>query len=326
MISRRRYIQLLAGSAALTTPGILHAQDGFPSRAIRLVVGFPAGQSLDIGARAMSAKMTEDLGQPVVVDNRPGAAGILAHEAVKGAAPDGYTLQMASTASLAINPGLYRNLPYDVMRDFTPIVLINTSQMFLAAANDVPVRSVQEMIAFAKARPGQVSYGSGGNGTTAHIAMEMLKRDAGIDMVHVPYRGSPAMVTDLIAGRIQFAFDSSSSILPHIQGGRVRAIGVSSKERSPQAPEVPSIAESGFPDFLALTWAALIGPAGMPAPIVERLNAAVNRALRQPDVIAHYTTLSSTIMGGTAGELRSFMESELRRWADAVRASGAQVE
>ena len=325
MITRRLLPGLLAG-AGLATPGVLRAQELFPSRPIRMIVGFPAGQATDIGARVIAAKMTTGLGMPVVVDNRPGATGIMAHDIVKAAAPDGYTLQMASSGTLAINPSLFRNLSYDPLRDHTAIALVNTSPMFLVATNDIQVRTLAEMIEYVRARPGQVSYGSGGSGTTAHIGMEMLKQAATIDMLHVPYRGSPPMATDLIAGRIQFAFDSSSSMLPHILGGRVRAIASSGQQRTDRTPDVPTVAESGFLEFLALTWAGLVGPAGMPPTIVERLNAEVNRAMAQPDVIAHYTSLASTLVGGTPAEFRTFLESEIQRWAGAVRASGAQVD
>lgn len=328
MLTRRNFGQLvtLAPGAALPLARPALAQDAFPSRPIRLVVGFPPGQALDIGARVLAAQLGEELGQPVVVDNRPGATGIIAHEAMKMAAPDGYTLLMGSGASLAINVSLYRNLPYHPLRDFTAITLINSSPMYLAANAGVPVSTVQEMIAFVKARPGQLSYGSGGSGLTQHIAMEMLKQQAGLDMLHVPYRGSPAMVTDLIAGRVQFGFDTSTSILPHADGGRVRLLGITSATRAARMPQVPTIAESGLPGFLALTWAGLVGPANLPAPVVARLSAAVNGALRAPGVIAHYETAGSTVNGGSPEEFRGFIETEIARWGEAVAASGAQVD
>lgn len=328
MFTRRGFSKLAGlGAATAVTPGAF-AQDGavYPTRPIRLVVGFPPGQALDIGARVISARLTEVIGQPVVVDNRPGATGIISHEAVKNAAPDGYTLLMGSGASLAINPGLYRRLPYDPLRDFSPIALINTSPMFLVSGQAMPVHDVREMIAYVKARPGQLSYGSGGSGLTQHIAMEMLKKQAGLDLLHVPYRGSPAMVTDLIAGRVQFGFDTSTSILPHAAEGRVKLLGISSSERSAQAPEVPTIAEQGLPGFLALTWGCIVGPAGMPAPIVALLNAAVNRVLAMPEVVAHYANAGSTIRSGSAAMFGQFMAEEIARWGEAVAASGAQVD
>lgn len=325
MVTRRVLNKALAGGPVLAAAPA-QERPAYPSRPVRIVVGFPAGQSLDIGARVIANRLTEELGQAVFVDNRPGASGILSHEAVKTAAPDGHTLLMGSGASLAINPGLYRSLPYDPLRDFAPIALINSSPMFLAVSAGVPVRTLQEMITYVQARPGQVSYGSSGSGTTQHIAMEMLKREAGLDLLHVPYRGAPAMVTDLIAGRVDLAFDTSTSILPHAAGGRVRLIAVTSQERSPRLPDVPTVAESGMPGFLALTWAGLVGPAGLPTTVVDRVNAAVNRALTRPEVVAHYAATGSTIAGGTPAEFRAFLEAEIGRWGAAVLASGAQVD
>jgi len=252
--------RLFVRAAAVLAAGPLlpaHAQDAtYPNRPIRLVVGFPAGQSLDIGARAIAIRLTTELGQSVIVDNKPGATGIIAHEFVKAAVPDGYTLLMASGATLAINPGLYRKLPYDPIKDYTPIVLVNSSPMYLVTSPSVPVQNVQEMLAYVRARPGQLAYASGGSGLTQHIAMEMLKKDAALDILHVPYKGSPAAVTDLIAGRVQFAFDSAPSILPHADSGRVRLLGISSLTRSSRRPDVMTIAEQGVPGFQALTWAA----------------------------------------------------------------------
>jgi len=327
MHTGRTFARAVAGAASIASIPWTHAQEAvWPNRPIRLVVGFPAGQSLDIGARVIALRLSEELVQSVYVDNRPGASGIIAHEFVKNAAPDGYTLLMGSGATLAINPSLYPKLPYDPIRDFTPVVLVNSSPMYLSTAASTPVNNLREMIAWVKARPGQVSYGSGGSGLTQHIAMEMLKRDAGLDMVHIPYKGSPAVVTDLIAGRVQFAFDTSTSILPHAAGGRIKLIGVSSAKRSARTSEIPTIAEQGFPGFQALTWAAMVGPAGLPVAVAEKLNAAVNRALTSPAVQEHYAKSASTINGGTAAALGQFMREEVQRWAPAVRASGAQVD
>jgi tripartite-type tricarboxylate transporter receptor subunit TctC len=326
MITRRRIGSIVAGGSLASAATTARAQTAYPDRPVRLVVGFPPGQSIDIGARVIASHLSADLGQPVVVDNKPGASGIISHEAVKIAPPDGYTLLMGSGASLAINPGLYRKLPYAPLNDFTAIALINWSPMFLVANKDVPVHNLQEMIEYVQASRGQVSYGSGGSGLTQHIAMEMLKKEAKLDLLHVPYRGSPAVVTDLLAGRVSFAFDTSTSILPHAREGRVRLLAVSSPERSAQAPDVPTLAESGLPGFAALTWAGLVGPAEMPEPIVGRLNAAVNRALKEPEVVKHYRNAGSTIGGGSPDEFRTFMAAEIKRWGEAVAASGAQVD
>lgn len=225
---RRNFSKVMAATAAFSTlPRIGSAQEHFPDRQVRLVVGFPAGQSSDVGARIVAARFSEDLGQSVFVDNKPGASGIIAHEFVKKSAPDGYTLLLTSTAPLAINPFLFRNIPYNSAKDFTPIVLINTSPMYLVTAADSPFTSLRELVAFSKANPGKVSYGSSGSGTTGHIAMEMLKSKTGLDATHIPYKGSGALITDLIGGRVQAGFDAASSIAPLLSAGKVKALGTS---------------------------------------------------------------------------------------------------
>ncbi len=302
------------------------ADQSYPSRQIRMVVGFPSGQAIDALARYFAAKLGEDLKQPVIVDNRAGASGIIAHEYVKGAPADGYTLLITSGATLAINPALFKNLPYDPIKDFAPIILTNTTPMFLAVSAETPVNTFQEMVAYAKARPGKLAYGSGGSGLTQHIAMEMLKKAAGIDLLHVPYKGSPAMVTDLIGGRVQFAFDTSTSILPHAANGRVKLLGVTSLERSPAAPDVPTLAEQGLPGFEALTWAGLVAPAGTPPAIIEKLNAAMNRVLQNPATKAYLAGIGATVGGGTVADFDTFIRKQIVLWGTAVRDSGAQVD
>ncbi|WP_076997687.1 tripartite tricarboxylate transporter substrate binding protein [Variovorax sp. KK3] len=322
---RRRHFAAALCAAPFVAHRSVHAA-GYPERPIQILVGFPPGQASDIGARVVAARLGEELKQTVIVDNKAGAMGIISHQFVKGAAPDGYTLLYGSSGTLAINRGLYRKLPYDPLKDFQPVILLNSSPMFLVSANDTPVRNLKQMIAFAKANPGKVSYGSSGNGATQHIAMEMLKKEAGIDMLHVPYKGSPPMVTDLIAGRVQFAFDVSTSILPHARAGRVRLIGVSSAERLAAHPDIPTVAEQGLPGFEALTWAALMVPAGTPAPIVHQLNAAANRALRSKEVREHYAKSESQARGGSPDEFAAFLRLEVKKWGEAVVASGAQVD
>jgi tripartite-type tricarboxylate transporter receptor subunit TctC len=302
------------------------AIQSYPSRPIRIVVGFPSGQAIDGVARYFALKLGEDLKQPVIVDNRAGASGIIAHEHVKSALPDGYTLLITSGATMAINPALFKKLSYDPVKDFTPVILTNTTPMFLAVNSAVPVSSFPEMLAYAKERPGKLAYGSGGSGLTQHIAMEMLKKAAQIDLLHVPYKGSPAMVTDLIGGQIQFAFDTSTSILPHAANSRVKLLGVTSLARSPAAPNVPTLAEQGLPGFEALTWAGLVAPAGTPAAIVEKLNASMNRVLKNPATTTYLAGIGATVSGGTAPDFDRFIRKELVRWGTAVRDSGAQVD
>ena len=327
MTSRREFSRALAfGPLALALPRAKAQENGYPIRPIQLVVGFPAGQASDVGARVVSSKMAEDLKQTIYVDNKVGAAGIIAHQFVKNAPADGYTLLYGSTGTLAINPKLYRKLPYDPLKDFAPIALLNSSPMFLATPSDTPVRNLKEMIAYVKARPGQLSYGSSGNGATQNIAMEMLKTQAGIDLLHVPYKGSPPMITDLIGGRVQFAFEVSTAILPHVKSGRIKLLGISTAERIASLPEVQTIAEQGLPGFEAVTWAGLLAPAATPRTIIDRLNQAANHALRDQSVLEHMDKAGSTVRGGTTASFAQFLRDETAKWGKAVVASGAQLD
>lgn len=327
MTTRRGFTALAAGPLLLSPLQRALAQtESFPSRPIQMVVGFPPGQASDVGARVVAMRMGEELKQTVYVDNKVGAAGIIAHQFAKGAVPDGYTLLYGSTGTLAINPSLYRKLPYDPMRDFAPVVLLNTSPMFLVTTSDTPVSNLQEMIAYVKARPGQLSYGSSGNGVTQHIAMEMLKREAGLDMAHIPYKGSSPMMTDLIAGRVQFAFEVSTAVLPQAKAGRVKLLAISSKDRLPSRPELATIAEQGLPGFEAATWAGLLVPAGTPAAVIGKLNAAANRALKAKEVLAHYERSESIPRGGSPDDFAQFLKQEIAKWGKAVVASGAHID
>lgn len=308
-------------TAAQTPPEL-----NYPSRPIRIVVGFPSGQAIDGVARYFAQKLSEELKQPVIVDNRAGASGIIAHEHVKNAQPDGYTLLITSGATMAINPALFKKLSYDPIKDFTPVILTNTTPMFLAANPSVPVVTFTEMVTYVKARTGKLAYGSGGSGLTQHIAMEMLKKAAGVDLLHVPYKGSPAMVTDLIGGQVQFAFDTSTSILPHAANGRVKLLGVTSLTRSAAAPNVPTLAEQGLPGFEALTWAGLVAPAGTPPAIVEKVNGAMTNVLKTPATATYLAGIGATVSGGTPADFDRFIRRELVRWGTAVKDSGAQVD
>lgn len=274
----------------------------------------------------MALHMGNVLGQTAFIENRPGAAGIISHVAVKDAAPDGYTLLFGSTSTLAINPTLYRKLPYDPLRDFEPVAGISASAMYLVTHPSMPVNNLNELIAYVKARPGKLQYGSGGSGTTAHIAMEMLKKAAGIDILHVPYKGSGQMLTDLIGGRVHFAFDAALSVLPYAKDGRLNLLAVTSRERSTAMPEIATVAEQGVPDFEALVWLALMVPKGTPAEVVDKLNAAVKHALKVPDVIEQTAWTGGEPMYTTPTELSAFLRAQIDRWGQAVRDSGAQVD
>lgn len=324
MLTRRK---VLATAPGMVIAGRAGAQDGgYPSRPIQLVVGFPPGQASDVGARLLAKQMAEDLKQPVYVDNKPGATGIVAHQFVKNAAPDGYTILFGSTATLAINPTLFRKLPYDPLKDFTPVAMLYASPLFLVAAPELPVSTLAEAVAWIKARPGKATYGSGGSGSTQHISMELLKRDLGLDLLHVPYKGTPGMLTDLMAGRVDFAFESATSIVALIQARSVKALGVSLLTRVPSLPDVPTLAEQGLPGFQSVTWGAFVAPAGVPDPVVARLNGAANRALAAPELTEHFARTYAQPRPGTPADLAAFLRQEIARWAPAVAASGAQVD
>ena len=326
MPTRRTICFHLGLAAATLAVGSRAAAQSYPDRSIKIVVGFPPGQATDTSARNIAAKMAETLKQTIFIDNRPGAGGSISHEAVKNAVADGYTLVMGSSGSLAINPALYRKLPYDPLKDFEPIGTVSASPLALFTATATPVGNVSELIAYVKARPGKVSYGSPGNGTTAHIAMEMFKQAAGLDMLHVPYKGSPPMITDAVSGLVQFAFDATASIVPFSQSGRVKLLGVTSAKRMPALPDLPTIAEQGVPGFEAMAWTGLLAPKGTPAPVIEALNAALNKALKHPDILAQLALTGSQPMEGTPADFRRFLQSEIARWGKAVKASGAQVD
>ena len=300
--------------------------DPYPDHPIRMVVGFPAGQSTDTSARRLAQGMSELLKQSVYVDNKPGAAGAISHGFVKTAAPDGYTLVMGSTGTLAINPFLYSKLPYDPIKDFEPIAMISASPMALFVPASSPLHSLKELIAYAQARPGKVTYGSAGSGTTGHISMELLKKEAGIDMLHVPYKGSPPMITDLMGGQIDVAFEPIGSVLPFAKAGKVRLIGMAALQRYPLTPEVPTLTEQGLPGFEAVPWTALLAPKGTPAPVIARLNEVVNQVLKSPAVIEQFARTGSVAVGGTAAAAREYLTKENVRWGEAVKTSGAQVD
>ncbi|MGJ7610198.1 MULTISPECIES: Bug family tripartite tricarboxylate transporter substrate binding protein [unclassified Variovorax] len=326
MIDRRNFcLSALAASSLATFDGTAFAGD-YPDRAIKLIVGFPAGQSTDTSARRVAQSMSETLKQAVYVDNRPGAAGIISHEAVKNASPDGYTLLMGSTGTLAINPWLYQKLPYDPIKDFEPVASVSASPLVLFTSADSPVNDLKQLIALAKSRPGKVSYGSSGNGTTGHIAMEMLKKEAGIDLLHVPYKGSPPMITDVIGGQVNVAFDTAGAVLPMVRGGRIKMLGIATLKRFQTAPSVPTLAEQGLTGFEAMPWSAILAPKGTPAAVVQRLNAAVDTALKNPAVLEQFVSTGSYALGGSPSQLQSYLAQQHALWGKAVVASGARVD
>ena len=315
--ARRRALLAGAALAALAAhrPGVAQA---WPSRPIRILNGFSAGGPTDILTRILAERLQESLGQPVLVENRPGATGSIAAQAVAAAAPDGYTLLVTPSSTHAVSPNTTK-LPWDPQKDFTPIAMIGNVTTLLVVNPSLPVTSVAELVAHAKANPGKLNYGTPGRGSNLHLGMEMFKQMAGVDLVHVPYKGVAAAQTDLIAGSIQVMIDNIVSALPHVKAGRVRALAVTALARSQALPELPTVAESGFPGFQVNAWAALLGPAGLPREVVERLHAETMRAVARDDVRTRFATLGVEPMRMSADESGAFMRAERERWAKVIR-------
>jgi tripartite-type tricarboxylate transporter receptor subunit TctC len=299
---------------------------GYPTRTIRLVVPFPAGGTTDILAREVAQKLTEVLGQAVVVDNRPGAAGNIGSDLVAKSAPDGYTLLMGTVGTHAINPSLYSKMPYDHVKDFAPVVLVAGVPNVLVVNPALPVNSVSDLIKLAKDKPGQINFASSGSGTSIHLSGELFKTMAGVDMTHVPYKGSSPALTDLIGGQVQIMFDNLPSALPQIKGGRLRAIAVTSLKRAPVLPDIPTINESGLPGFEASSWFGVLAPAGTPAAVVARINTEVNKWLQSADAREKLLGQGAEAAGGSPERFANHIRAESEKWAKVVKASGAKVD
>ena len=298
----------------------------YPTHSIRLVVPFPAGGTTDILARAAAQKLSESLGQSVVVDNRPGAAGNIGADIVAKSAPDGYTLLMGTVGTHAINPGLYAKMPYDHVKDFVPVVLVAGVPNVLAVNPAFPVNSVAELIALAKSKPGTINFASSGSGTSIHMSGELFKAMAGVDMTHVPYKGSSPALTDLMGGQVQIMFDNLPSALPLIKAGKLRAIAVTSLKRAAALPDVPTISESGLPGFEASSWFGVLAPAGTPAPVVAKINADVNKWLQSPEARDQLLAQGANAAGGTPEQFAAHIRAETEKWAKVVKASGAKAD
>jgi tripartite-type tricarboxylate transporter receptor subunit TctC len=297
----------------------------YPAKAIRIVVPFPAGGTSDILARAVGQKLSEEWKQPVIVDNRPGASANIGADIVAKSPPDGYTLLCASTIH-TINPSLYAKLGYDPVRDFTPITLIAATSQVLAVHPSVPVKTVKEFINYAKKRPGELHYSSAGNGSQPHLTAEMFKARTGINIVHVPYKGAPPAMTDLLAGHVALTFATSPSAVPHARTGKLRALAVSTLTRIAALPDVPTIDEAGVKGFEASGANGLVGPAGMPPAIVERLNAAIVRIVKEPAMSKFLSDQGAEPWTTTPAEYGAYIKSEVAKWAKAVKDSGARVD
>jgi tripartite-type tricarboxylate transporter receptor subunit TctC len=309
---------------ACVAPGAI--AQAYPNHVIRLVVPFPAGGTTDILARAAAQKLTESLGQPVVVDNRPGAGGNIGADLVAKSTPDGYTLLMGTVGTHAINPSLYAKMPYDHVKDFVPVVLVAGVPNVLVVNPSLPVNSVADLIKLAKSKPGAINFASSGSGTSIHLSGELFKTMAGVDMTHVPYKGSAPALSDLIGGQVQLMFDNLPSALPQIKAGKLRAIAVTSLNRAPVLPDVPTIAESGLPGFEASSWFGVLAPAGTPAPVVAKLNAEVNKWLQSPEAREQLLAQGAVAAGGTPEQFAAHIRAETEKWAKVVKASGAKVD
>jgi tripartite-type tricarboxylate transporter receptor subunit TctC len=316
---------VLAVAGVLAYSVIAQAQP-FPSRPVRIIVPFPPGGTSDILARSIGQKLTEEWGQPVLADNRPGAAGNIASELVAKSKPDGYTLYINTVGTHAINPAIYATLPFDIIKDFTPITnLVNLPSVLLVHPS-VPVKNLKELIALAKKRPGELQYSSAGSGSQPHLTAEMLKMAAGINLMHVPYKGAGPQMIGLLSGEVSLSFATAPSGVPYVKSKQLRAIGVTSANRIPALPDVQTVAEGGVPGYEAVGWNGLMGPGGMPAPLLEQIHDAVAKIVRTPEMKARLVDLGAEPALSTPAEFGALIKSEIVKWAKVVKESGAKLD
>lgn len=319
ILSRRNFVALGAMIASVSSA---QAQGTYPTRPVRMLVPFAAGGSTDILARLIAQHLTTRLEQPVLVENRPGGGTNIAAEFVVKSRPDGYTL-LFGAAAMATNPSLLPSMPYDMFRDLAPITVIGRTPLVLVVHPSVPAKTLQELLALARSRPEGLNAATGGNGTIPHLATELLRFESGAPLIHIPYRGQSTAMPDMLSGRVPMMLESIPPLLPVIRNGELRALAVAEPERLDVLPEVPTIAESGFPGFSAAAWNAIFAPAGTAAPILAKLNAEVNSIMRLPEVTARFTELGARPVGGTPEEMQRFLRAEVDLWAGVIRRSGA---
>ena len=315
---------VFAAALALGIVYSSHAAQGFPSRPVRFVVPFAPGGSTDTLARAIGQKLSDYLGEQVVVDNRPGANGDIGMQLVARAAPDGYTVVLGYIANLGIGPSLYEKMPYDPVRDFAPITHVAGASNILVVHPSVPAKDFKGFIAYAKANPGQVNFASAGVASVGHLTGELINNLAGINMVHVPYKGSGQAITDLVGGHVKVMISGMASTLPHVRTGKLRGLATTGAKRTPATPDIPTIAESGFPGFEASSWFGVLAPAGTPKPVISRLHGDIVKALQQPDVRQRLENVGFEIVGSTPEAFAAYIRSEIRKWEKVVKASGAK--
>ena len=321
----KQILAVILSVSAIVAAGHAAAQTNYPEKPIRIIVGFPAGSSPDITARHLGQKLAESWAKSVVVDNVPGAAGNIAAERVAKAVPDGYTLALAVNAQVIINPSLYK-LPYDPVRDFAPVSQVGVSPNILVVHSVVPAKTFMELVTLARARPGEITFASGGSGSSPHLAAELLKTAAGLDILHIPYKGVIVAVPDLLAGRVMMMFSPISVVLPLVRDGKLRPLAVTSLRRSPVAPNVPTIDESGYPGFEATVWYGLLAPAGTTATIVRKLHLETVRVLALPEVRAKLADLGIEVIGNSPEEFAAAIKSEIPKWAKLLKDSGIKAD
>ena len=323
IINMKRIAAATVGLSLLCAHAVPAQQ--FPAKPIRIVVPFAPGGPTDIVGRIVGQRLTESFGQTVVVDNRAGAGGVVGADLAAKAPGDGYTLLLCSTSAMAINPSLMAKMPYDSVRDFAPISLIVTIPYLLLVSAASPIQSTQELIALAQSKPGQMTYGSAGTGSTSHLAGELFKSMAKIDIVHVPYKGSAPASTDLIGGQLQFIFDAVAVALPLVRGGKLRALGISTPRRSQLVPDIPTMAEGGVPGYEVTTWHGICAPAATPRPIVTTLNHAIVKGLTQPETRQRLAGIGAEVVASSPEEFGRFIKSELQKWSRLIKESGASA-
>jgi tripartite-type tricarboxylate transporter receptor subunit TctC len=320
------YLVKTAVAALATVFGAGAVAQSFPSKPVRIVIPFVAGGPSDTVGRAIGSKFQEFLGQPAVVENKPGANGAIAAEFVAKSDADGYTILVGSIGVFSINAALYSDLRYDPVRDFAPITLAVTNPNVLITKLDFAPRSVKELVEFAKKNPGKISYGSSGTGSSDHLTSELFKQMSGTFGVHIPYRGGAAVITDLLGGQIEASFQNLGNVVTNVKAGKIRALAVTGRARAPQLPDVPTMAESGYPDLIVTSWQAAAAPAKTPKEIVARLNEASVKALRSPDVRERLTQIGFDVVAGTPEEFGRFMKEEVDRWTRVVKRGGIKPE
>ena len=325
-MTRRCAALSLTATLAILAPHAAAAADAYPAKPVRFVVAFPPGGGTDIIARSIAQKLAERIAQQVVVDNRPGAGGNIGTDMVAKSAPDGYTLLMGSAGPLAINASLFGKMPFDPIKDLAPVTLAASTPNVLVVHPALRAATLKELIALAKARPGEINFASSGHGTPAHLAGELFNLMAGVKMVHVPYKGAAPALADLLGGQVQIMFSTMPPALPHVRDGKLRALAVTSAKRSPAAPELPTVDETALPGFEANTWHGVVVPAGTPGAIVARLNREIVAILRLPDVVERFSSQGAEALGSTPEEFAAYIKSETLKWAKVVRDSGAKAE